>query len=536
MAFLLAQGGASLYKVDLITGVATALSLPTGVTLSTSRKPRFAVLKNQIVMVNSPSRNLAIDAEGNVRVLVPVPPTHGPDVSAGSGTGLTGAFKWKCNFFGEDADGNLLYESPLSDYYREVTLTNQDSSLGDIPISPDTVTGRRIYRTLTGGTGYRRLLSIYDNTTRTVLNATADSVLELLPTSAEELLSPPGTVPGVRMKIICEWKSKLWGVGTDDPDTVWVTETNKPYAWTKKIVIHPTGQDAHGIIGFAPRRDHLGVIRRNGVWQIAAGASGTGIDITRISVLQLSPRGGSLSPDTIVSHNDMVWWLGNDGVYEWSDTGVNNITDATVAPWFQSDTYFVRSRFPNAFAKLNELRQTYDLHVAAVGGVVEDRWVSFNLTNRKWYGPHKTGLFTPNHATHLVDENGLPICVVGASDGTIYTANSSLARDGAATAIDMDMFGPFHHGGDPDGFHYFGELSVLSKVQASGNLTVTPYVGGLDAAAGTDITHDMTTGRQLLRRLGHGRLARLRFRQNTVNVAAVIHGYEIEPVERVARR
>ena len=150
MAFLLAQAGTTLYKVDTSTGTATALTLPTGVTLKSSRKPRFAMLDQWVVMTNSPSRNLAIDPEGTVRVLVPEPPTHGPDPDE-TGTGLTGTFKFWCSFFVNDADGNLLMESPLSDYYQEITIADKNISIGNIPLSRDSITGRNIYRSLTGG-------------------------------------------------------------------------------------------------------------------------------------------------------------------------------------------------------------------------------------------------------------------------------------------------------------------------------------------------------------------------------------------------
>ena len=73
MSFILAQAGTSLYKIDPSSGAATALTLPSGVTLSTARKPHFAVLNQFVVMVNSPTRNLMIDPEGTVRVLVPRP-------------------------------------------------------------------------------------------------------------------------------------------------------------------------------------------------------------------------------------------------------------------------------------------------------------------------------------------------------------------------------------------------------------------------------------------------------------------------------
>lgn len=538
MAYLIAQGGSSLYKIDLTTGTATTLTLPTGVTLSTTRKPKFAVLNEFVVMVNSPSRNLAIDAEGNVRVLVPIPPTHGPDISAGSGTGLTGEYKSWVSFIVKDADGNVLAESPLSDYYRAVTVDDDDIQYNDVPLSPDGA-WRRVYRSLTGGDIPYHLLDLNDNTTQSFNNNTTDAVLELLPTQAVDLKSPPGTVPGIRLKNIIEWKSCLFAIA-DEPslvDQVYITETNKIYAWTRTLIAHPSGADAKGLIGFAARQNVLGLIKRNGVWKIASSSDSTGINIEQTNVGFIGPEGGSLSPETIVSEGDWAMWLGNDGVYEWSDNGVVNVSRDQVHPWFTTDTYFNRTRFPNAWAEYNKTRDCYRLHLAAAGSSVEDRWVDFNRTNRRWYGPHKTGLFTPSHGANLIDENGLPVCVVGGTDGVIYTMNSTTIRDGASTAIDMDVFGPIHHGDDPDGFHFWGELSVNVKVQGSGDLTITPALGS-DADTftnGSAITHTMTTGRRLHRRIGHGRLVKFRFQQATVNVSAAIRGYEL-PYYRVARR
>lgn len=533
MAYLIAQGGSSLYKVDLATGVATALTLPTGVTLSTTRKPKFAVLNQWVVMTNSPTRNLAIDPEGTVRVLVPRPPTHGPTVAVGGGTGFTGAFQFAVSFVVKNSDGELLMESPLGPRSSIFNSTDDDFALTDIATSLDSITARRLYRTLTDATDLFHVLDHEGNVSEALLNATPDATLTLLP-ALPSLVTPPGTLPGIRFKNIVEWKSRLWGVAdtADLQDTVFISETNKVYAWPNSLTAYPTGQDATGIVGFGCRRNQLGLLKRNGLWQISGSSSGTGISVTNLAVSQIAfGKAGSLSPESIITINDRVYWLGNDGVYEWSDEGVRNITDDSVSPWFKTDTYFNRSRFPNAFAKYNELRNTYDLHLAPAGASVESRWISFNLTNRRWYGPHLTSAFTPTHATSLVDANGLPYAIVGGSNGIIYVANQATFRDSTATAIDFDVDGPFHFGNAPDIEHYFGELSILSRIEGAGFLTITPTVGRLNASAGTAILHDLTKGRESLRRLGVGAGCQLNFRQPAVNEGVSIYGYEVETHE-----
>lgn len=537
-AVALVQGGASLYTVDLSTGVATALTLPTGVVLSTTRKPKAATLNQWTVVVNSPNENIVVDPEGVVRTLIPRAPLHGPSVAAGAGAGLTGAYLYRVSFIILNSDGELLFESALSPPSVSVTLANNNASLTDIPTSLDTISARRIYRTVSGGTAYFQLMDLEGNTNTALIENVTDATLSLLPAQPSILTMAPGSLPGIRFKNIVEWKSRFWAIA-DDPsqvDTVYFSETNKVYAWPNTVIAHPTGTDKDGVVAFAPRRNALGILKRNGLWQIAGTSSSTGIAAANVTIGQVTVnKAGCVAPDSVIVINDKAYWLANDGVYEWSDETVQNISNDTVAPWFKSDTYFNRSRFPNAFAKYNAVSNVYELHLATLGSSTEDKWVQFNLNNRKWYGPNKTDLFTPSHAANMTDANGLPAVLVGATSGIIYMGNSSSYRDGAATAIDYDVFTPFYSVDAPDVEHAWLELSTLSKIESAGTLTVTPYVGRLNASAGAAISVDLTKGRQRLRRLGVGPMVRLRLQQATANQAVTAYGVEL-PFFEVGRR
>lgn len=539
MAISIVQAGNALYKVTP-AGAATALSLPSGVTIDSTRRPRFAVLNQWVVLVNSPTKNLAIDPEGTVRVMVPTPPQSPPQLASGSGTGLTGDYRVRVSNVVLAADGTLLMESPLSGASSVETLSNSPLELSEIQegSDADNVSARRLYRTAAGGDQYYFWGDLEGDTEKRFVSALPDASLALLPVAASTLVAPPGTLFGTRLKTITSWKGRLWAV-SDDPlsiDTVLYCEDNKIYAWPNSLIAHPTGQDAEGIVVFLPRRDQLGVLKRNGLWQIT-GSSNTNFAIVQIAVGQNpgTGKGGCIAPESAVLVNDTGYWLGKDGVYEWGPRGVTNITDDTVSPWFLSDTYFNRTRFPNAFAKYNPITNCVDLHLAAAGSSVEDRWVSFNLSVRKWFGPHKTAGLTPTSVALTDDASGLPLVLVGGSDGKVYSANAATYHDGASSAIDADVIGPFHSGGAPDIEHYWGEVSVFSKIQASGTMTITPTVGRLGASAGTAISHDLTSGRQRLRRLGTGALARLRFQQATADVGMVLYGYEI-PFHELGRR
>ena len=538
MADLIIQGATTLYKMNLTSGTATTLTLPTGVTLSSTRKPRFAVLNQWIVMVNSPTRNLAIDPEGIVRVLVPRPPTHAPTLALGAATGLTGDYMYKVSFILTNPDGELLMESPLSPASIPLTTTDDKIALSDIATSLDDISARRIYRTLASGTAFFKLLDLEGNTNDTLLDATSDDVVELLPEVPGTLVTPPGTLPGIRFKNIIEWKSRLWAVA-DDPtliDSVFVSDTNKVYAWPHTVTAYPTGMHGDGIVAFAKRRNQLGLLKTDGLWQIGGSSGNVGININNVSVSQVSVgNGGCQAPDSVITIADTVYWLGADGVYKWDDSGVSSISDSTVAPWFRTDTYFNRTRFGNAFAKYNEAREQYELHLANAGDSTENRWVAYNVKTGGWYGPHLTSAFTPTHAHHTDDSDGLPLSLIGGSDGVVYKANQTTFVDGAATVISLDVYGPWHGNDAPDVEHLWKELSVLTKVESGGTLTITPTVGRLNSSADTAISHDLTLGRQRLRRLGRGALARLRFTQSTASQDVSIYGYEL-PTHELGRR
>ena len=74
MPFYIVAAGGTLYRMST-TGTATALTLPTGVTIDSTRVARMAVLDRKVVVVNAPSRSLWIDADGTVRPLGLTPPS-----------------------------------------------------------------------------------------------------------------------------------------------------------------------------------------------------------------------------------------------------------------------------------------------------------------------------------------------------------------------------------------------------------------------------------------------------------------------------
>ena len=523
MAWYLVQAGAALYAMGT-DGSSTALTMPTGVSLHLARKMRTAILNRALVVVNAPTRNTVIQPDGTIHVLVPMTPAFAPTAAAGASTGLTGRFRVKYSYAVKDAYGRIVAESPLSPY-AEITLANTGLALTDIGTSLDSsVNCRIIYRTTTGGEIYFRWVNLDDNVVTAYDNNLADAGLSLLPKLNSSLGVPPGSAGGTRMRLITEWKNRLWSVSDDpgDVDNLRYSGALQGWAWptSNLIPIPRVGATTEGITALMPRRDDMVVFKRNSVHKI------TGDDDTSFQRVVVTEGAGLVAPDSVQVIRNIGYGLGEDGVYQYDDDGFVNISREEVSEWFESDTYFNRSQFPYAEGHWNPDQNSYDLHLAAAGSTVLDRWVSYDLSRKKWLGPHKTDAFTPKSVALVLNSSGSPIPLVGGSDGFVYTMNNAARTDGTSTAIDFDV-STIHTANTPDIEKQFMQMDVLSKVEAAGTLSVTPTVGGLDAAAQSVMSYDLTLGRQRGVFIGPGRILQLRWRHNTNAQDVTIYGAEL---------
>lgn len=522
MPFYLTQAGTNLYSVAP-DGSATLISLPSGVTIVDTRPLRMAVLNREIVLANAISANTVVSAADLTTRLLSVPaPGTAPSVAAGAAGTLTGDYRYKVSFAIIGAGSVTLTESPFSSVAGPVTVAAQQVGLTSIPVSVTTgVNARRIYRTTNGGVDYFLLTTILDNSTTGYTDNTSDYDLALLPT-ADGLGNPPGVDTTDRFRLLVSWKDRLWGAPNLNPDRIYYSENRKLWAWsaTAFVTVKPIGADPIGVTAFMTRRDDLLIGKKRALWMIR----GTPPDT--IQVIQIFEGPGPLSQESCVVIHDEGYYLGEDGVYQVSGTGVTRISEDAVHPWFTTDTYFNRALFSSAFANWNPASNTYELHLAAAGSSSIDRWVSYDLRRKMWLGPHKTDAFTPTMSGLIDDANGVQIAVMGSSSGHLYTENSTTFDDDFV-AIAMSARTKFMSANTPDILKFFGELSMITRIQSGGTLTITPYVGGLDASAGTAISHDMTLGRQRLRRLGVGRVVQLLLENSQSGRDVEIYGFEL---------
>lgn len=532
MSFYLVHGGTSLYKMNP-DGTSSAIALPTGVTMLSTRPARMAILGRSVVVVNGSSINLAVDAFGVARPMSLVPPATPPILAAtGAGT-LNGKFLAKYTFGIKNEYGKLISESAFSPVSVEsATLVNQIFRAYNVQNSPQSqVNVRRLYRTTSGadGTAFFPWVDIEGNTIHEVLDGLPDAGLDAV-AARTDLGSPPGTSTDSYLEFIVEWKGRLWAKGSRDIDNLLFSSDGTLYGWpaANAIPVKPVGGDQYGCTGLIRRRDEMACGRRDMLWKVL------GSNETDFRLVTLVEGTGIVSHDTVKVYRDIGRFLAEDGVYQWGPAGVESLVDEDVAPWFTTDDFFNRSQFPNAFARINPNDVTYDLFLASAGQTTIDRWISYDIRSKKWLGPHKTAAFTPSDGGMIRDTNDVRLAIIAASDGYFYKQTPGVYTD-LASAIDLDITGKAHSGDDPDTEHVWKRPTVYTGVEAAGTLSITPSVGLLTAAEQSAISHDLTKERRVHRRLGVGRLAKLRFRNNENNQGCTILGYEI-PFHPLGRR
>ena len=517
MGFTLVAGTSALYLVSS-DGTIRTLTLPAGVNIGSSRT-RSAAMNSVVVLVNGPSQPIYVDALGAVRPLSLQKPVNAPALTDGGSTGYTGTRRAKLQHLIKDADGNIISASPLSDASQPVTVANKKISYGSLAISPNPlVNARRIYVTADNGTEYFAVADVDDNTTLTLLDNTSDEAIDFFSAPTDLFASPQ------RLDLIAEYRGRLVARSPADVDTLYMSAPDKHYAWPTTIPVRPLGADPYGITGFMARRTELGVCRRGLIRKLV------GTDEDSFELITLVEGTGNIAPDVPRVIKDIGYFMDADGVYSWSNEGVKSITDATVYPWFNTDTYFNRAMFPYAFSGFNPQKTSLVIFLCAAGGTTVNRWIEYEIETGRWMGPHKTGAFTPTACGVGQDSNGNDILVVSGSDGFLYyPVVGGTASDGLTTAIEFDVLVNPHCGDppNPDEFHFFGRCSIFTKYQASGTLSVIPYVGDLTASAGATISHSLALEREVLRILGTGRLLQMQFTKTDAGVDIPgIYGYK----------
>ena len=536
MAFNLVQAGSSLYAVNTEGGFSSALTLPTGITLADTRKPRFARFGQYVIVANTPSRPISVSDDGTVRPLVPLAPTSIPVLTTEAGGTLIGRFLAKQTFVILDAAGNVIAESAFGPIPTlSVAVSSAYLRIENLSLSTDTssISGTRLYRTTNGPGGvYFQWATIAGNTQTVYRDDLSDAALQTL--SAPSLASGLQGAPD--LTLVASWSGRVWGVPRHPTniDKLRYTEAGTMHAWNalNTLNIPPVGEDRVGITALIPLRDMLGVGRQNRLLKVIGA---TRADIRPLSIVE---NVGILSQESTAVYNNTVFFLWFDGVYQWDADGVVTcVSDrAGVRSWFTTTDYFNQRGFPYAHAILDPINLVYRLFLMSAGSSVPDRWVEYHLRTQKFYGPHKTSAFVPTCSMLLRGANNRLVPMIGSREGYL-SYDSETRADWDLMSIPMRITMGGWADENPDVTSHFGQVSVQTAPETGGTLVLTPRVGepGRELA-GTPMLHDLREARGRLDRIGDGRSASLVLANDELNRTCTIYGLDIDPVWPIGRR
>jgi hypothetical protein len=534
MAATVVQAGSGLKMINE-SGAVTDLVLPAGIVLRTDVKPRWCVSNNYLVLVNTPSEPLIIDATGKVRILSPKAPRLAPVMSAVAGGTLSGVYAGvRYTFRTRDANGNIISESDYSPAGNSQAVAAQFLKAANLDLSPDEITERVLYRPTSGGSVLFQWVTLDGNIQTVIQDDLSDAGLSLF--GAPILGTPP------HLTMIAEFRGRLWGVGDIDVDHVRYTEAGVQYAWPSDnlIAVPQVGSDIFGVTGLAARREALGIGRRNMLLQVTGSGAEDADGIPDFDMVILSKELGIESQESVCIFRDTAYFLWKDGVYAWNSEGIKCVSDGkpdgrgSVRAWFATDSYFNRDKFSVAFAHVDKNRPVYRLFLCSAGSTTIDSWVELDLNEGTWWGPHSTALFTPISAFNRSDATDRNIPLIG-TDAYVYQ-DKNTRTDGAATAITFDVIGKRHDMQDPDVEKYFGELSLLGEAQSGGLLTVKTRAGNLNATQAITQYWDMRKNRQKIGRAGRGKHMQVELINAEVGRDIQLFGYEVDPVNLIGRR
>ncbi len=148
-------------------------------------------------------------------------PNSGPTAAtAPTGTNLTGDYRYKITYV-----NSALVEGDVNTTTGTFTAASEDIRLTSLPVAPQSfgVDTRRIYRTDAGGTTFKRLTTINDNTTTTYDDAIADGALGISAPADQ------GVPPNYTISLYHQ--NRLFTDDPGNPGYVWYSELNNPYVF-----------------------------------------------------------------------------------------------------------------------------------------------------------------------------------------------------------------------------------------------------------------------------------------------------------------
>ncbi|MEM4217065.1 MAG: hypothetical protein QXZ09_03495 [Candidatus Methanomethylicaceae archaeon] len=422
--------------------------------LDVSAPVEMKATRDLLFIANGVNRPVKWDGT-NVTLMGLDAPTTAPTASAGGSGNLNGTYSWKVTFVSATMESN---GSPVS---NQLTVSNQSVNLSNIPISPDPqVAKRRIYRTLAGGTVFKFVGEINDNTTTTFTDNIPDSGLG--PDIPFDKDPPP------RGRIMEVFKNRLWMAGVPGyPRRLFFSEYFEPEAWPPSYYVDMQIPQGDEITGLKVLGEVLVVYSRN-VPLIVIGESPFDFVVKRTFA-----NFGAESNRSIVQVENTHIFLSRFGVYAF-DGAVTRLLSDDILPTFRNTTD--PSTLKNAAATYYDKRKQYrlslyskDLASSGDAKTNNSEWI-LDLRTSSWTrSTKKIGQYVNLDGP---GDKG-DIIFTSPSEGLIYTEDDGFTFDGQEFMFrwKSKAFAP-RTADIPKQWRYFLMWVNLTKVQLGAEIQI----------------------------------------------------------------
>lgn len=218
-------------------------------------------------------------------------PNSGPTASGTSAGGLSGTYSYRFSYV-----NSALVEGDVSSNTTALTVSAKTIGLTSIPVAPQSfgVNARRIYRTEAGGTSWKRVAEIADNTTTTYADNLADTALgALAPVDNGE---PPN------WSVATYHQGRLWMNDVNNVGFVWYSEIGNPYVVESTSFLRVGDATSDIVQGLTIHQNSILVACESSLWLIYLASA----DPNDWSIIRIKSPYGTMAPWGMVGVNESI--------------------------------------------------------------------------------------------------------------------------------------------------------------------------------------------------------------------------------------
>jgi hypothetical protein len=428
---------------------------------------------------------------------------HGIEVPAGptiatapSGTGLTGGYRYKVSYL-----NSASAQGDVSSATATLTVANENVRV-TIPTAVQSfgVAGRRIYRTEAGGTTYKLLATIADNTTTTYDDAIADAALGVAaPTDNGK---PPA------WSQIVYHRNRLFCNDTANPGLVNYSNLADPYVFASTNFLRVGDNSGDIVVGFQTYDTGLVVFCRNTTWFVNMPED----DETTWQQIQLIAPFGTRSPFAFYKYKNKI---GHGAVENGKFVGFAALAGGSVEPdvnvgtvgalgsllktdRIEEDMFDVVESLQDRISAIIHKQKAYITLAKGAGSTANNRVYMFdfsvdNLFARK----NKEGVWVPwdgINAEQFAEYNGDLYFISSLATGFVHKMNLSAYTDQGA-AIDS-YFWTKNYSGIPTDERITKDFRAFSIIfeRSGGYFMNVSYRTDSNIGVGTVVPVDLDPG------------------------------------------